>query len=287
MTTRPLRLDRSLLAAHRPGALLAVELGAAASIPRRRPRSYQVRAVEQIAAGAVGILPPPAPGVAVVEVRGVLEQRASWYSCGETCGYDELEERFVAAAFDPGVGSILLDVDSPGGDDPGLDQGVARMRAAKEACGKPVLGYVNEYAASAACWLLAGVCDGIYLPRTGRIGSIACVVIHETDARAIAEAGTDVYVGRGLPGKMKPNGVEPLDELGKARIDALAAAGTERIIAAMVAYRGDRGVTADAIRAWNGALFTGPDAVAAGLADGVGSREETISLAANWPRKGA
>lgn len=277
MPRTPARLDHALLAAHRPGALVAVGLGLPAGLPARRPRGFALFAAEQVSTSPGGRLPPPAPGVALVQVRGVLEQRASWYSCGESDGYDAIEERFASAIFDPGVGSVVLDADSPGGDDPGLEQLIQRMRAMKAATGKPVLGYVDELAASACCWLLAGACDRIMLPRSGRIGSIAQVVIYQSEARAEASAGRDTYVARGLPGKMVPNSLEPLDELGKARLDAHALAGTERFIEQMVAFRG---LSAATIRAWNGSIFTGAAAVAAGLADGVGTLEETISLAA-------
>jgi ClpP class serine protease len=278
----PLRLTRSLLAAYRPGSLICVGEGLAAGIPAKRPTGYLLHASASTgrlrAESGSSRRSPAAPerATAVIAVRGVLEQRAGLWSCGETGGYDEIGERFDAAAFDPGVGSLVIDADSPGGDDPGIEAFIARCQATKAATGKPVLGFVNELAASAMCWILAGVCDAIYLPRSGRIGSIAQVVVHQTEARALADSGVDTYVARGLPGKMDPNGLEVLSELGKARLDELAAAATERFIEQMVAFRG---LDAATIRTWNGGMFTGQAAIDVGLADGLGSLEQTIALA--------
>ena len=75
---------------------------------------------------------------------------------------------------------------------------------------------------------------------------------------------------------MNPNGMEPLDDLGKARLDAMALSGTERFLAHVSARRG---IHPEVIRSWNAGVFEGPAAVVAGLADGVGTLDQTIMLA--------
>lgn len=280
--TDPARLSRSLLAAHRPGALVAVALGMATGIQAHRPRGYELHSRALALVGtAANVGTPVAPvstQVAVVTIRGVLEQRSSFWDCGETCGYDTVEEDVCEALADPGVGSLVIAGDTPGGDMPGLEETTARIRAVADAIGKPVLGYADEYIASAGVYLLAGICDGLYLPTSGRIGSIGCVVVFQSEARALVDAGIDTYVARSPgPGKMNPNGFEALDDLGKARLDALALEGSDRFIAFLASRRG---LDPAVIRSWNGGMFTGAAAVAAGLADGIGSLEQTITLAA-------
>ena len=289
MTRLPLRLTPATLATYRPGGLVAVALGAYAGIPAKRPRP---RLVARSAApalrtrafsGAAGRGSPvvPAAMTAIVPVRGALEQRASIWDCGEPCAYDTIEEDILEALSDPGVGQAILDVDSPGGDVPGLEQAILRIRAGVVALGKPLLGYVNEFAASAALWLMLGVCDGVYLPPSARMGSIGSVVIFGSDARRLAKEGTDIYVGRDPGGKMNPNPLEALDALGKARIDRLAAEGAGRFYAGVEALRE---IPAAELRAWNGEVFTGQVAADMGIADGVFSLEQTIALAESWPR---
>lgn len=268
--TAPALLTPRLLAAHRPGAQCFVAEGSHARLPRRRPRGYLraarlgLRAEATTLGGKAAVEEAKVP--AIVEVRGVLEQRASLWSCGESSGYDELEERFAAAVCDPGVSAVILDMDSPGGDGAGLEQLVGKCRRLADEIGKPILGYVNEFAASAALWILVGVCDAIYLPPSGQMGSIGCVVPFATEARALRKAGVDPYIARAPAGKMRPNPIEALDPIGKARLDQLAAEGEARFVAAIAARRG---VQADVIRGWNAGLFTGAAAVSAKLADGL------------------
>lgn len=284
MPQTPALLTPKLLASVRPGAQLFVAEGFAAAVPRRRPRghrmarSFALRAGAQVGAGGKASV-AEARCPAVVEVRGVLEQRASFWNCGESCGYDELESRVCEALCDPGVSALVIDLDSPGGDGAGLEQMIAKVRGLADVLGKPVLGYINEFAASAGIWTLAGVCDAIYLPPSGRAGSVGCIVPFATSARALRREGVDVYIARAPLGKARPTEMEPLDPIGKARIDALAAEGEARFVAALAARRR---IAPEAIRAWNGGIFTGAAAVDAGLADGLAlaGLDTVITLAA-------
>jgi len=308
----PLHLTESILRTYRPGGLVAIALGASAGIPQKQPRigraraalassmlgdvgrrrfevsrGYSVVARSQVAAaGSRGALPPPAPGTAIVPIRGVIEQRADLWSCGETTGYDLIEADICEALCDPGVGSLVVDCDSPGGDVPGLAEGTARIsnfraQLAAEGMAKPVLGVANEFCASAALYLVLGICDAFYLPRSARAGSISSAVVFHSESRALVKEGIDVYIARGLPGKMKPNPLEPLDELGKKRLDDLAMACSEDFIAFVAERRAGRpnAPTADIIRSWSADIFTGEAVVAAGLADGIGSFDQIVALA--------
>lgn len=296
MPRQPTRLTRSLLAAVRPGVQCFVAEGLTAGVPVRRPRgfglapragasaappAYRAAARAGKLAAQAGALrsqaPAPRSQVATIEIRGALEQRASFWSCGEVDAYDAIEARFVEAYTDPAVCALVLDGDTPGGEGPGLEQTIARMRALVDAHGKPVLWFCNELTASAGLWIAAGVADGIYLPPSGRIGSIGCVVVHQSEARGLAEDGVDTYVARDPVGKMVPNNVEALDELGKARLDALAVEGADRFRLAIAARRG---VSVARLRETNGAIYTGAAALAVGLADGLGSLEDVIAHAA-------
>jgi ClpP class serine protease len=278
----PARLSRNLLAEHRPGAAVAVAMGLSAGIPLHQLRGYEVharsRALALVGVASNGGAPPaPSSQVGVVTIRGVMEQRAGFWSCGETPGYDTIEEDICEALADPGVGSLVIACDTPGGDVAGLEETTARIRAVVDAIGKPVLGWADELIASAGVYLMLGICSGLYLPPSGRIGSISSVVIFQSESRALEMDGIDTYVARGLPGKMNPNSFEPLDALGKARLDAFALECSDRFIAFVASTRG---IDPAVIRGWDGGMFTGAAAVAAGLADGIGSLDDTITLAA-------
>lgn len=284
MPREPLRLTDAFLARYRPGACVAVAIGGPVGIPRRRPTPYALpRARAYVASNARAdvALPPPGPETAIIPIRGVLEQRGSEWDCGETCGFDTIERDVLGALADPGVGQGVVDIDSHGGDIAGGEQAIARIRAGVVASGKPLLGYVNEACFSMGFWLLAGICDAIYLPPSGRIGSIGACVVAENEAGKLAKEGRSVYVGRRPAGKMKPSAVEPFDDLGRKRIDALADEGAARFFAAVEAFRG---IPAATVEGWNGGTFTGQAAVDVGLADGIGSLEQIVALAESWPR---
>lgn len=110
------------------------------------------------------------PGVAVVEVKGVIAQGAS-----QRLGTDS---RAVAEAIDnsagaPDVRGLLLDINSPGGTVGGSQEiyfAVRRFRAT----GKPVHAFVGEMGASGAYYVAAGAGKIAVLP-TSLVGSIGVI----------------------------------------------------------------------------------------------------------------
>ena len=93
-------------------------------------------------------------GIGIVTVTGSLVNRGGWIgaSSGLTC-YEGITAQLRAAAEDQSVQSIVLDIDSPGGEVGGvlaLGQLIRRVREEK-----PVVAVVNDMAASAGYWLAA------------------------------------------------------------------------------------------------------------------------------------
>lgn len=226
---------------------------------------------------------PATKSVAIVHVRGPLEQRATAHLCGMTDGYDAIVERFGRALASPDVGAVLLSIDSPGGAVAGLFEAVRHMRELKERSGKPVLAYADECAASGG-YALATVADEIYLPPSGMLGSIGIRLVHREGSAALGKQG--IRVTEFASGKRKTLGspFRPLTDADKveiqARIDALG-----RQFAALVAEA--RKTTATAMLALEGGMFTGEAAVNAGLANGVKTRGEVLArcaVAARSPR---
>lgn len=286
----PLSLTPSLLARYAGGAVLALADPKAQSLkpialhgrrpgavdPRGRVVGYQLRDAEQSAEG-----PGPAPiargPVAVVEVHSVLDQRATNYGCGWTDGYDAITERIEAACADRDSVALLLDIDSPGGHHHGCEQGALRMRRIVEASGKPCIAYVNESCFSAACWLACIVADAIHMPPSGQIGSIGCIIPWISEARALEAGGFDVQFVRAPAGKAVPAPEEALDDVGRARLQRRVNEAEASFVAAISAARG---IAPEAIRALNGDTLSTREAIAFGLADGEGTFEQTLALAA-------
>ena len=83
---------------------------------------------------------------------------------------DEVLQELARAVADPGVRTVVVVVDSPGG----YTQGVASLAAALQACRKPTLAYVVGMATSAAWWV-ATACGAVWAAspdcRVGGVGA--------------------------------------------------------------------------------------------------------------------
>lgn len=129
-------------------------------------------------------------GIAVIEISGVLVHRGAWI--GESSGQTSCEgiaAQIAAAASDPLVRGIALEIDSFGGEVAGVFELANAIRAARAAV--PVWAFVAEHAFSAA-YALASQADRIILPRTGAVGSIGVVVMHADLSGQLSDAGVTV-----------------------------------------------------------------------------------------------
>ncbi len=119
---------------------------------------------------------PVVDGIAVIEIAGVLIHRGGWIgqSSGQT-SYEGIAAQIEAAASDPAVRGLALEIDSFGGEVAGVFDLADRIRAIRGS--KPIWAFVAEHAFSAG-YALASQADRILLPRTGALGSIGVVVLH-------------------------------------------------------------------------------------------------------------
>lgn len=252
-------------------------------------------AVFALAASAPGALEkyaetapvPEGSAVAIVQISGPLSQSADelcgWYDGYE--GDDGIVSRFAEAAGDADVGAILLHFDSPGGTSAGLEEAVRRMVEIRDATDKPVIAYVGEHCASAAYWIAATVANaGIYGPIAATVGSIGSYVPHQSIAGMLEQEGIVETLIADPPGKVAGNSSAPLDDLGRARIERMVLACTARFVDAVAAARG---LDPEAVRALNGDCMPLQLGITAGLADGLGSLEDVLALAAALAAKPA
>ncbi len=209
---------------------------------------------------------PVVDGIAVIEIAGVLIHRGSWIgqSSGQT-SYEGIAAQIEAAAGDPTVRGIALEIDSFGGEVAGVFDLADRIRAIRGR--KPVWAFIAEHAFSAG-YALASQADRILLPRTGAVGSIGVVVMHADLSGQLDQDGVRVTLIHSGQHKVDGNPYEPLpdtvrDDI-KREIDAL------RFLFAETVAAGRAGrLNQEAALATEAATFRGTDAVSAGLADEV------------------
>ncbi len=211
-------------------------------------------------------------GVATIPIIGPLVRYASSFSAisGAT-SYEELATDFTTAIRDPNVRSILLAIDSPGGQTTGLDEIAAMIYNARNV--KPIVAHVQGLGASAAYWIASAASEVVAAP-TAMLGSIGAILSIVDNREARAKAGVVVHeiVSSQSPAKNS----DPATTEGRARIQQIADALGAMFVSAVAQYRG---VSEDTVinDFGRGHVLVGQAAVKAGLADRLGTYESVLA----------
>ena len=255
---------------------LPEEARAAITGPRREASRF-VGSAQDVdpATGAVARLPykRTSAGVAIIPVLGSLVNRGAWLgsNSGET-SYEGVKFQIAAAAADPRATSILLDIESPGGEAVGAFEAADAVRAA--AAVKPVVAVVNGMAASAAYALASGASRIVTTP-TGVNGSIGVVLLHADYSRALDKQGvTPTLIFAGAH-KVDGHPFGPLSD--GVREDLQREVNQFYDLFVQTVASGRRQMSPAAIRDTEARVFIGAEAVANGLADSVGTFEEVLA----------
>lgn len=206
--------------------------------------------------------------VAVIPIHGVIANHA------HSMGFGAVDYRQVirALARDERISAIVLDVDSPGGTVMGVPELAAEVAAAAKV--KKVVAVANGMMASAAYWISSQATEIVASP-SSEVGSIGVIMVHEDWSKVLEEEG--VTVTEFSAGKYKSEGApwKPLDDEARAFFDRRVTQVYDWFIADVA--RG-RQTTPKAVREGYGEARVLPakEAVAAGLADRVGTLEDTI-----------
>lgn len=215
--------------------------------------------------------------LAVIPLQGVIAHRMG--TLDESSG-GMSAERFTAmvnqAAADDTVGTILLDVNSPGGTLAGLTEAADAVYAARER--KRVVAIANSTMASAAYWIASQAQEIVAIPSAldRSIGSIGVFTVHQDLSAALEKAGVKVSVIKA--GKHKAEGMpfEPLTDELRAEMQASVDAAYAQFVKAVA--RG-RGVSVNEVRNGfgEGKALPAGDAKAVGLIDRIATMDETIA----------
>lgn len=153
----------------------------------------------------------PKNGVAVIPLHGMITPSSSFLSMlfGGGGGLSQFRSQLSAAAGDPEVKSIVLDVDSPGGLVDQVPETAAVIRQAREA--KPIVAVANTMAASAAYWLASQAHEVAVTP-SGEAGSIGVYQLHRDMSEAHAMRGIKPTLVSAGKYKVEGNPYEPLND---------------------------------------------------------------------------
>ena len=211
-------------------------------------------------------------GVGIMKVEGPLFKRANLMVelCGAT-SYEILRRDLQAALDDPAIHSIALMVDSPGGEANGCDELANAIYAARGV--KPITAFVSGMAASGGYWI-ASAAERVVVSDLAVLGSIG-VVLGVQDRTAAEErrgVRTIEFVSSQSPGK-RP---DVNTDAGRSQIQTMVDDLAQVFVSAVAKFRG---VSAEDVvtKFGAGGVKIGANAVAAGMADEVGSFEAVLA----------
>lgn len=214
-----------------------------------------------------------ANGVALIPIIGSLVNRGAFV--GESSGltsYEGLSLQLAAAAADPDVRSILLDIDSPGGEAAGMFTLAEQIRATREI--KPVVALVNDMAASGA-YGLASAASEITVSDSSIVGSIGVVMMHVDRSGELEQNGHKVTLIHAGAHKVDGHPFGPLSKEVKADLQRDVDNIYSRFVETVAAGR--KSLTADKIKGTEARCYIGSEALDIGLVDHVGSFAETLA----------
>lgn len=200
---------------------------------------------------------------AVIPITGPIFRYANIFTMisGAT-SVEETASEFRAALDNPLVESVVLEINSPGGQVTGVSELAQMIRGAE----KPVIAYVDGMAASAAYWI-ASAASKVVINDTALLGSIGVV----TQIGLSDDKNTVEIVSTQSPRKRS----DVRTDDGRAQVQATTDELAQVFIDTVAKHRG---VTPATVMSdfGGGGLLIGQSAVNAGMADEVGSLETLL-----------
>lgn len=210
-------------------------------------------------------------GTAIIPIYGPITARSDLFTffLGGT-PLSDLAKDFQAALDNDQVKAILFDVDSPGGVALGpmeMAQAIFQARGKK-----PIWSYVGRNCSSAAYWL-ASATEKIIANPSALLGSIGVVTTIPVQEEPDSEGYKNIEVVSSNAGRKRP---DPRTAEGMAEIKRELDDLESQFIESVARFRS---TTVDAVKNdfGQGGVLIGANAVSSGMADEIGSYEETLA----------
>jgi signal peptide peptidase SppA len=219
--------------------------------------------------------PGPKSGrLAQVSIIGSISRRRSlWSDFFGGASVEGLSQVLRDVAADDSIGTVLLNIDSPGGSVDGLPELAAQIRQLRES--KHVVALANSLSASAAYWI-ASQADEIIATPEALVGSVGVFMMHADWSKFMDSIGikyTYIFAGKY---KVEGNPDEPLSDEARSHLQSIVNAAYDLFVADVAK---GRNVSAAMVRSdyGEGRVLTAKEAKAAGLIDRVAGYNETVA----------
>lgn len=219
-------------------------------------------------------------GVAMVPIIGPISPRANYFAdiSGAT-STQNLATDIGQAVENPAVSSILLQIDSPGGQVTGIAELAAAIRNAAKV--KPVWAYIEGNGSSAAYWL-ASAAQKIYASPTAVVGSIGTLATYTDTTKQEEAQGVKRFT---VVSTLSPNKALGVDtEQGKAEILRILDGISTVFVQDVAKYRN---VSRETVLAGygQGSVFGAADALEKGMLDGIFTMDEVLTQMAKGKKQ--
>lgn len=263
--------------AETPWAILPSKLAAIVELVAARADGHRLTEEEiqaRIGAGPGRRDLVMAGNVAVIPIYGVITPRADMFTAmsGGT-SVQRLQATLRDAVDDQKVRSIVLDIDSPGGQVDLIPELAAEIRAARGK--KPVVAVANTTAASAAYWLGAQASEFVVTP-SGEVGSIGVFAAHDDISGMQERLGVKTTLISA--GKFKTE-TSPFGPLSDEAREAIQARVDDSYRMFVVDVAKGRGVPGSKVRSGfgEGRILVATAALKEGMVDRIGTLDETVA----------
>lgn len=221
------------------------------------------------AAPATPAAPEAVGSVGIIEVHGSLTNKPVVSMCGDAgTSYASLVSQ-MSSLIDAGCKTVVLDIDSGGGEAFNCFQTADALRAMADSNGVYLISYVQSMAASAA-YALACCADEVVCHPQGQVGSIGVLVALMNDSKALAKEGySRSFVTAGA------NKI-PFDANGEFREGFLADIQTRvddlygQFCAHVAHYTG---LSVEDVQVTEASIFSGPEGMKMGLVNSIMTNE--------------
>ncbi|GGB34330.1 Clp protease [Tistrella bauzanensis] len=184
---------------------------------------------------------------------------------------DDLYERLDKVAEDDGIKALIVRIDSGGGSTVGGELNFEALRRVAEE--KPVVAVMESIAASAAYMTALGA-DRIFAHGETLTGSVGVYLQAVEGTELMRKLGIEAELIKSAPLKAQPNPMEELTDEGRAALQEVVADSYQYFRGLVATRRALEGEALDL--AASGRIFTGRQALAAGLVDALGGRDAAL-----------
>ncbi len=185
--------------------------------------------------------------------------------------YENIHEEIESALEDKSIETILLDIDSPGGEVNGVFDLADFIYSARGK--KRIIAIANDDAYSAA-YAIASSAEKIFLTRTSGVGSIGVIASHIDQSGFDEKQGikyTTIFAGS------RKNDLNPHEPMTSESLESLQKEVGRLYEMFVQLIARNRGLSIEKIRSTEAGLYFGEKAVEIGLADGVTTFFEFIN----------